>query len=322
MSQNANDGPYTNPLQEKPVSDYSQAPTMPLVANPSTPQDQAVIEHDQTAVHVLHATIPPPPLRRRGKDTTIVTSILAVVIIISSSIFSTVIYNNHQKTLYTQATATAQIIAQATQAQINVQNTAITIASTYPFSNKVLLNDPMVDNSQHVKWGNNQSTGCYFSGSAYHVIQADSTHYTICTALGSNYSDFTFETEMVIKTGGSTAAGGLLFRADENNSKYYRLSIDATGFYFILAVVDSTGTSGNARELNRGTASSFSVGLDKINTLAIVAHGSQYTFYVNRQLVTTFTDTTYTHGQIGFDADYGSSPTELVFTNVKVWQLP
>jgi len=53
-----------------------------------------------------------------------------------------------------------------------------------------------------------------------------------------------------------------------------------------------------------------------------VAHGDQYSFYVNQQRVTSFTDGTYSHGQIGFDADFGTSSTELVFTNVKVWQLP
>ncbi|HET8844554.1 MAG TPA: hypothetical protein VFN35_24000, partial [Ktedonobacteraceae bacterium] len=193
-------------------------------------------------------------------------------------------------------------------------------ATTYPFSTKLVLNDPMVDNSKGVKWDSTSS--CLFSGSAYHAVESDSRYYNVCAALGSDYSNFTFETQMVIKTGGSEGAGGLVFRADANNNKYYRLSIDTTGSYFFLVIVDSTGTSGNARILKEGTASSFETGLNQVNTLAVVARGDEYSFYVNKQLVTTFNDSTYTHGQIGFDVDYGSVKTDLAFTNTKVWELP
>ncbi|MGH2510141.1 MAG: hypothetical protein ACRDHZ_22410, partial [Ktedonobacteraceae bacterium] len=99
------------------------------------------------------------------------------------------------------------------------------------------------------------------------------------------------------------------------------LAIDTTGSYFILVSVDSTGTGGNARQVAAGTASSFSVGFGATNTIAIVARGNQYSFYVNQQFVTSFTDSTYTHGQIGFDVGYGTSTTEVVFTNTKVWQI-
>jgi hypothetical protein len=126
---------------------------------------------------------------------------------------------------------------------------------------------------------------------------------------------------MVIKKGGNDAAGGLIFRADENNNKYYRLSIGTDGSYFVLVSVDSSGTGGNARLMTQGTASSFQTGIGSTNTIAVVAIGDKYTIYVNQQKASSFTDSTYTHGQIGFDADYGDSSTELVFTNTKVWKI-
>jgi len=45
---------------------------------------------------------------------------------------------------------------------------------------------------------------------------------------------------------------------------------------------------------------------------------------VNRQQITSLTDGTFTHGQIGFIAGaFGNSshPTEAVFSNAKVWTL-
>jgi hypothetical protein len=265
--------------------------------------------------------VPPGP-SQSNRLGLVITLALAVVLVVGGSIFGVVAYNNHQNTVHANATATVDSQVTAT-AQIYATGTAV--ASIYPFSNKLVLDDPMVDNSKGVNWDNDQKTGCFFSGSAYHVVQAKSGFYNTCAAVNSDYSNFTFETEMVIKSGGDGsggASGGLLFRAEEGNNKYYRLSIDTNGSYFILVIVDSTGTNGNARIMKQGTASSFLTGLGQTNNLAIVANGSEYTFYVNKQKVDSFIDSTYTHGQIGFDADYGTSSTELVFTNTKVWQLP
>jgi len=262
----------------------------------------------------------PMIVKQGGRGGIIAVLLIAIVLIVGGSIFGVTAYNNSQTAQHTNATATAQgqgnTVATAT-AQVNATGTAI--ATTYPFSTKLLLNDPMVDNSKGVKW--DKTSECYFSGSAYHVVEGDSRYYNVCAALGSDYSDFTFETQMVIKTGGTAGAGGLIFRADADNNKYYRLSIDTTGDYFFLVIVDSTGTKGNARTLKEGTASPFETGLNQVNTLSVVARGDEYTFYVNKQLVTSFTDSTYSHGQIGFDADYGDSQTDLAFINTKVWGL-
>ena len=228
---------------------------------------------------MLSTQTPPPlgaPPPKRGRGATILISVIALIVVVGGLIFAGVAYNNNQQSLHVSQTATV------TTATAQVKATASAIANTYPFSNKVLLNDPMTDNSKGVRWDNDQTTGCFFSGSAYHVVEAASGHYNTCGAIGSNYSNFTFEAQMLIKSGGDGAGGGLLFRADENNSKYYRLSIDNTGSYFVLAIVDSTGTGGNARELAKSTASSFNAGIGTTNTLSIVARGDTFSFYVNQ----------------------------------------
>ena len=334
MSQNPNDpttpnsnygpGPYNNPYAPPPPPPGAANPyASPTIPGPN-PYAPTVMSQQQVSGPTYPPYTPAPSTpEKRSSAMTILLAVIAFIVVAGGAIGFVLYNNNATATSYANATATARAQANvAATATAQVYATATTIASTYPFSNNLVLNDPLVDNSKGVNWDNDQSTGCFFSGSAYHVIEAKSGSYNTCAAIHSDYTDFTFETEMVIKSGGDGAAGGLLFRADENNIKFYRLSIDNNGHYFVLAIVDTTGASGNARKLTEGTASSFTTGLGSTNTLAIVARGDQYSFYVNQQLVTSFTDGTYSHGQIGFDADFGTSSTELVFTNIKVWQLP
>ena len=315
MSQNPNDpttpnsnygpGPYNNPYAPPPPPPGAANPyASPTIPGPN-PYAPTVMSQQQVSGPTYPPYTPAPSTpEKRSSAMTILLAVIAFIVVAGGAIGFVLYNNNATATSYANATATARAQANvAATATAQVYATATTIASTYPFSNNLVLNDPLVDNSKGVNWDNDQSTGCFFSGSAYHVIEAKSGSYNTCAAIHSDYTDFTFETEMVIKSGGDGAAGGLLFRADENNIKFYRLSIDNNGHYFVLAIVDTTG-------------------LGSTNTLAIVARGDQYSFYVNQQLVTSFTDGTYSHGQIGFDADFGTSSTELVFTNIKVWQLP
>ena len=309
-------GPYNNPYAPPPgeANPYA-SPTIPG-PNPYDPYAPMAMSQQQVSGPTYPPDTPAPNTpEKRSRAMIILLAVIAFIVVAGGALGFVLYNNNATATSYANATATAR-------AQANAAATATRIASTYPFSNNLVLNDPLVDNSKGVNWDNDRSTGCFFSDSAYHIIQTKSGSYNTCAATHSDYTGFTFETEMVIKSGGDGAAGGLLFRADENNIKFYRLSIDNNGHYFVLAIVDTTGASGNARKLTEGTASSFSTGLGSTNTLAIVARGDQYSFYVNQQRVTSFTDGTYSHGQIGFDADFGTSSTELVFTNVKVWQLP
>ena len=304
--------PMPPALEPNPYDPYAQTA---MSQQPPTPTYPGYNPPSMPGVTMPPSMVPQP---KRGRGMVVLISVIVLILLVGGSVIGVVTYNNNQNTLHANATATAQAIVNTT-ATANAQ--ATTTASTYPFSNKLILNDPLVDNSKGVNWDNDKSVGCFFSGSAYHVVDSQEGRYNTCAATSSDYTNFTFEAEMVIKSGGDGAGGGLLFRADENGNKFYRLSINNNGSYFILAIVDKTGTNGNARQLSQGTASSFNTDSGATNTLAIVARGNQYAFYVNQKLVTSFTDGTYTHGQIGFDVDYGTSSTELVFTNVRVWQL-
>lgn len=75
------------------------------------------------------------------------------------------------------------------------------------------------------------------------------------------------------------------------------------------------------RMLACGSASAIHTGLNTINLIALVARGSKFDLYVNEQLFSSVIDNSYTQGQIGLVAKETTSPTEVMFTNARVWEL-
>ncbi len=59
------------------------------------------------------------------------------------------------------------------------------------------------------------------------------------------------------------------------------------------------------------------------NLIAVVAMNNTFNLYVNSAHVATAVDlnSSYSYGQIGLIADSFDTPTEVAFTNAKVWTL-
>lgn len=261
---------------------------------------------------------PPPPTQPRPRGVSgkvILLVVLALVLIAGGIAFGLVSYNTTQ-TNNANATATAQTNGTQT-AQAHLTTTAIASATayaiqhTYPFSSNLKLDDSLTDNSKGFQWQENNY--CKFSGSAYHVLDPETNTYNPCAAINTNFSDFTFEVEMSISKGDG---GGLIFRGNSDKSQYYRIAIFTDGSYAIYVYVDTTST--NARTLKSG---SIGQTLNATNTIGVVARGQTITLYVNQQEITSVTDSTYTHGQIGFAAVNQTTSADVVFTNAKVWEL-
>ena len=53
----------------------------------------------------------------------------------------------------------------------------------------------------------------------------------------------------------------------------------------------------------------------------VIAQGATLDLYVNRQFVSTVTDTTFSHGTIGVGVLDDSHSTEVAFRNAQVWKL-
>jgi len=313
QSANPYDAPNPYGVPQQPPNPYGTPPQNSYTPPPPPPQ-QYVPPVQQQYVPPAPQYIPPtsPKKRRTGLIIGIVVLIILVILV---GVFAA-LYQTGQHQLAVQATATAQANVTAT-AHANL--TATAIVSNYPFSNKVLLNDPLTDNSKGVKWDEttNQTGGvCKFSGSAYHALESQAGYFNTCFANQSHFSNFTFQVDMTIISGDR---GGLLFRADSANTKLYYLRLSQTGAYSLFLYVDSTGT--NAKTLDHGTLTGFNIGVNQKNTIGVVARGSSISLYVNKQLVNTITDSIYSAGEIGLTAESLTNSTEVVYSNAMVWGL-
>ena len=264
---------------------------------------------------------------RRSSTGLIVLLIILVVLLIGGSglIYYIAVYNPNQ--LHTQATATAvvrvtgtaQAMATSTAlARVQMNATATAVAENpYTHNGTLALFDPLSDNSKGVNWAQDP-TNCSFKDGAYHDNASDPRFSDYCLANSSDFNNFAFEVQMQLVKGDS---GGIVFRAENTST--------ANKLYAFYVGVDGSYT------LNRQNGSSFPVlangnnaaikqGLNQTNVVAVVAQGSTITLFVNRQQITSLTDGTFLHGQIGFIAGaFGNSshPTEAAFSNAKVWTL-
>jgi hypothetical protein len=182
-----------------------------------------------------------------------------------------------------------------------------------PHQGALALNDPLINNNLGYKW-DTRSDSCRFAKDGYHASVAVQLYSFFCTAYATNFSNFAYEAQMIILKGDS---GGLFWRGDANNAKFYYFRIDSTGYFMFIIFTGHTGAS-LAKD---GTTSAFHKGLGKSNLIGVVAQGDSFALYVNHQQVTTITDRTYSHGEIGVVASDYHSPVDVVFTDARIWKL-
>ena len=115
-------------------------------------------------------------------------------------------------------------------------------------------------------------------------------------------------------------AGGIIFRANTTNNTSYVFFVSQDGNYELFLCPKSA-----CHDLVTTTSSSaIHQGLGQTNIIAVVAQGNTITLYVNHQQITSVTDGTYSHGQIGLVASpfaNNGHATEVAYSNAKVWTL-
>ena len=317
--------PYTPADQQNPypppTSPYPYSPPPLPPPNPYAPP--------QAGPYPSFPPVPPPatspgqPPPRRFPTGLAVLLILLVVLLIGGSalIYYTTVYQPNQ--LHTQATATAEVHltstaqAQATStAQINATATAVA-ENPYTHSGTLTLFDPLRDNSKGYNWAQDP-TNCGFKDGAYHANAPDPRFSDYCMGNATDFSNFAFEVQMQLIKGDS---GGIVFRAENTatTNKLYAFYVGEDGSYSL-----NMQNGSSFPVLRSGNNEAIKQGLNQTNVVAVVAQGSNITLYVNQQQITSVTNGTYPHGQIGFIVGaFGNAghPTEAVFSNAKVWTL-
>jgi hypothetical protein len=277
--------------------------------------------------------------KRQGlsKTVAIVLVLLAFVLIGGGVLFTFVgvIKPNQQ---HAQATATAQRIAsQATEttqahanataavlasAIANATATATAIENVYirATSRNPALNDALSSQNGN-NWdvvSNSGEGSCSFNVNAYHSIAQQPDYLYACFAATTNFSNFAYQVQMTILQGDF---GGIIFRANGANSRYYYFRVGKDGAYDLSVSHDTTST--HDQVLKSGNAPSvITTGLNQPNLVAILANGSNLYLYVNQKFLAQVHDNTFQSGQIGvFGGTFASKSADVAFTHVKVWKI-
>jgi eukaryotic-like serine/threonine-protein kinase len=269
------------------------------------------------------APLPPPIITHTdgtsrglpGKGVILLVGLIILLLVGSTGLFLMRMINHGA--LSNAAAAQSNTLAKDIRATVTAQAnaTATTIALSYPFSNTLLLNDPLSDDSQGNQWEQDSDGlgNCTFQEGTYHVSISQQGRFHTCIARASHFSSFTYEVQMTIIKGD---CGGLIFRRSGPKFYYFRICID--GSYALIRYAVDALSPRNVL-LQSGTGSAFKIVLNVTNLVAVVARGSKLDFYIDRHLIVSVSDTSYIQGQVGLLAKDEMHPTEVVFTNAKVW---
>ena len=270
---------------------------------------------------------PPPPVRRRRPSGAVIALLIVLVLLIVAGgglLYLRTASPPGQPQAHASPTATAASIT-GTASPAAQGTTTPSAQSPQSLYNQVtqaapVVDDPLLKNDTN-NWDESTSAdgnySCAFTGGAYHARAQPQNAYMLCMAQGLNFGDLALQVQMTIVKG---EFGGMVFRADSTQSKYYSFFIDRNGNYTLITSVDNTGTRDYT--LRKGTSDFIRKGLNSVNTLTIIARGSNIYLYINQQYITSANDTSYRAGQIGlFGGNVSQAPADVVFSRVQVWNL-
>jgi hypothetical protein len=281
-------------------------PVAPPVAMPYTP--------------VAPPVLPTPPVQttptRSSRLVAVLCALIALLVLSNLGLlYVAFVYQPAQ--LHGQADA----IARTEEARVSATAYASSPQGLYAryTSKKPNLNDPL-NNTSASLWSEYTSINgrniCEFTGNSYHVINSDPAHFFYCPPTYHTLSNFVFQVQMTIIRGDY---GGLVVRLDGATGTLYRFRLDPDGYFSFYLYISRSGA--DSRLLARGYASSMNLGPAQSNLITVIAQGSHFYLYVNKQNIASVTDSTYSYGSVGLIAGDISQTTEVAYSNAEIWEL-
>lgn len=163
----------------------------------------------------------------------------------------------------------------------------------------------------------NDGQQCYFTPQGYHV-------YAASRALAWCYTNAPSFTNMAITVQARLSRGtiyGLIFRLQPESQSFYVLELNNTGSYrFVRAQGSDPATWLPLIDWTHSGA--IINGYGQLNTLLAIMQGTQFTFYINKQLIfSNVVDNAYTSGMVGFlTGSDQESDSEAVFRNLWIFE--
>ncbi len=153
--------------------------------------------------------------------------------------------------------------------------------------------------------------GCSYENGAYHIHISQAGGYD-CIGFATYFHDLVFQANVTMV---HADYAGLDFR---HSSGAYVFIIAANGSYQF----SSYDQNNTIKSIWQGyNPSLIQTNAGQSNQLTVIAIGTTFYLYINQQPAALVHDTTYSAGQIAFDAQSLSGSCDVIFSNVKVWKL-
>ncbi|GHO58425.1 protein kinase domain-containing protein [Ktedonobacter robiniae] len=314
----------------KPLHNLQQASTISPAASPitpalSTPSFRPVISQP------VSTTTPTTPLDQQAQPRFRLSHLQkllliagVVLLILSSSIaLATVVSRAANSDRQTVATATANSVrtsqanaSATTQARKNATATAIANDPYLSGKGTLLVSDPLSvpklwKNTTSGDWGGT----CTFRNGIYHTMQNIGPNRSFhCDAGTLQVSNFIYEVQMTILKGD---CGGITFRYANSDHSGYRFRVCADGTARLS--VYPNGATYNI--LFDSASPAIKQGFNQSNVIAAVANSNHVDLYVNKQKIGSATDDTFGKGMLALFTSDLNKPTEIAFSNARIWQL-
>lgn len=262
-----------------------------------------------------------PPLGQRrhsGLSTGIIVLLVVLVIVIIGGsgivLYATVILpaNRHSQA---NANPTIQVKTPVAQATTPITTTNPQDLYTQVISQTPTLYDPLTGQDSNNWQDLSTLKSCTFTGGALHLSGSSAS----CIGESTSFGDFAYQVKVTIIQG---TLGGIAFRVDAINQKLYLFGISPDGLYALVYAAGSAGGLANEKLLASANSPAIVTGLNQQNTLTVIARGSSIYLYINKQYVTTLTDSSSTIGAIGMLAGSSAGGTSNVtYSDAQVWTL-
>ncbi len=219
--------------------------------------------------------------------------------------------------LQTQATTAT------TQTLTSVQSTS-TITATNPqdLYTQATSGTPALDTSSNSQsasdWqASSGNVSCTFRGTALHAIASHGV--SLCLDRSTSFGNFAYQALATITQGDTS---GFIFRYDTIGQKAYYFLISSEGFYVLESAQGSSLSTGNYKILAGASSTAINTGLNQSNLLTIIARGNTIYLYVNKQYLTSVSDSTSNSGTIGVVGENTTKgPVDVAFSKIQVWKL-
>lgn len=221
---------------------------------------------------------------------------------------------------------------------IGIQPLLSYLSSRYP-SYEQVISKPSRDFSLGSQDENGWDTtgNCAFMDGSYHVKVQKKEDTSLCFAEVNTFSNFAFQVQMTVLRG-EGGGGGIIFRSNghNTNSKMYRFRVGEDASYDLYAqdpdnnIYTRLGSCPYPTESNLNSpllptnsgdlsSSVINAGLNKTNTLTVIAKGRNIGLYVNSQLLLFVCNDFSSSGLIGLYASSYIQPSEVQFQNARLW---